>query len=96
MQEHQREMEGLLDNVRQLSREVRLQMLIINSYIPPEYQDMIDQVNISSLTLTFNLSVINNGNSNCLSVIITFAIFLLHSNNWMRPLLSPFAFTVKV
>lgn len=44
-QEHQREMEGLLDNVRQLSRELRLQLLTINSYIPQEYQDMIEQVN---------------------------------------------------
>ncbi|XP_013397202.1 kinesin-like protein KIF3A [Lingula anatina] len=42
-QEHQREMEGLLENVRQLSRELRLQMLIINSFIPPEYQEMIEQ-----------------------------------------------------
>ena len=37
-QEHQREMEGLLENVRQLSRELRLQMLIIDNFIPPEYQ----------------------------------------------------------
>ena len=37
-QEHQREMEGLLENVRQLSRELRLQMLVIDSFIPPEYQ----------------------------------------------------------
>lgn len=37
-------MEGLLDNVRQLSRELRLQMLVINSYIPQEYQEMIEQV----------------------------------------------------
>ncbi|QQP58256.1 Kinesin-like protein [Caligus rogercresseyi] len=33
-QEQQREMEGLLDNVRQLTRELRLQMLVIDSYIP--------------------------------------------------------------
>ena len=44
VQEHQREMEGLLDNVRQLSKELRLQILTINSYIPPEYQEMIEQV----------------------------------------------------
>ena len=31
-------MEGLLENVRQLSRELRLQMLLIDSFIPPEYQ----------------------------------------------------------
>ena len=37
-------MEGLLDNVRQLSKELRLQMLIINSYIPMEYQELIEQV----------------------------------------------------
>jgi kinesin family protein 3/17 len=37
-QEHQREMEGLLENVRQLSRDLRLQMLIIDNFIPPEYQ----------------------------------------------------------
>jgi kinesin family protein 3/17 len=36
-QEHQREMEGLLENVRQLSRELRLQMILIDSFIPPEY-----------------------------------------------------------
>nr|AUN27681.1 kinesin-like protein KIF3A [Phascolosoma esculenta] len=42
-QEHQREMEGLLENVRQLSRELRLQMLIIDNFIPPEYQEMIEQ-----------------------------------------------------
>lgn len=36
--EHQREMEGLLDSVRQLSRELRLQMLIIDSFIPSHYQ----------------------------------------------------------
>ncbi|CAH1778129.1 unnamed protein product [Owenia fusiformis] len=42
-QEHQREMEGLLENVRQLSRELRLQMVIIDQFIPPEYQEMIEQ-----------------------------------------------------
>ena len=42
-QEHQREMEGLLENVRQLSRELKLQMLIIDNFIPPEYQEMIEQ-----------------------------------------------------
>nr|XP_006820258.1 PREDICTED: kinesin family member 3A isoform X2 [Saccoglossus kowalevskii] len=42
-QEHQREMEGLLENVRQLSRELRLQMVVIDSFIPPEFQDMIEQ-----------------------------------------------------
>jgi len=37
-QEHQREMEGLLENVRQLSRELRQHMLVIDQFIPPEYQ----------------------------------------------------------
>lgn len=37
-QEHQREAEGLLENVRQLSRELRLNMLLIDAFIPPEYQ----------------------------------------------------------
>ena len=41
-QEHQREMEGLLENVRQLSRELKLQMLIIDNFIPPEYQVLLD------------------------------------------------------
>ena len=31
-------MEGLLDNVRQLTRDLRLQMLVIDAFIPPEYQ----------------------------------------------------------
>lgn len=42
-QEHQREMEGLLENVRQLSRELKLQMVVIDNFIPPEYQEMIEQ-----------------------------------------------------
>lgn len=36
--EHQREMEGLLESVRQLSRELSLQMLIIDSFVPSQYQ----------------------------------------------------------
>ena len=40
--EQQREMEGLLDSVRHLTRELRLQMLIIDSFIPREYLDIID------------------------------------------------------
>jgi len=31
-------MEGLLENVRQLSRELRQHMLVIDQFIPPEYQ----------------------------------------------------------
>lgn len=42
-QEHQREMEGLLENVRQLSRELKLQMVVIDNFIPPEFQEMIEQ-----------------------------------------------------
>ena len=41
--EHQREMEGLLENVRELSRELRLSMLTIDSFIPQEFQEMIEQ-----------------------------------------------------
>ncbi|XP_059094614.1 kinesin-like protein KIF3A [Tigriopus californicus] len=41
--EQQREMEGLLDNVRQLTRELRLQMLVIDSFIPTEYQELIER-----------------------------------------------------
>ncbi|XP_067132536.1 kinesin-like protein KIF3A [Centruroides vittatus] len=42
-QEHQREVEGLLENIRQLNRELRLTSLIIDSFIPTEYQDMLEQ-----------------------------------------------------
>nr|ALP83459.1 kinesin family member 3A [Boleophthalmus pectinirostris] len=41
-QEHHREIEDLLENIRRLSRELRLQMLIIDSFIPQEYQEMIE------------------------------------------------------
>lgn len=41
--DQQREMEGLLDNVRQLTRELRLQMLIIDAFIPPEYQAIVEE-----------------------------------------------------
>uniref|UniRef100_A0A672MYW7 Kinesin-like protein n=1 Tax=Sinocyclocheilus grahami TaxID=75366 RepID=A0A672MYW7_SINGR len=41
-QEHHREIEGLLENIRQLSRELRLQMLIIDNFIPQEYQEMVE------------------------------------------------------
>ena len=36
--EQQREMEGLLDSVRQLTRELRREMLLVDSFIPVEYQ----------------------------------------------------------
>merc|ERR1711953_285179 len=41
--EQQREMERLLDSVRHLTRELRLQMLIIDNFVPPEYQEMVEQ-----------------------------------------------------
>ncbi|XP_046401974.1 kinesin-like protein KIF3A [Ischnura elegans] len=41
--EKQREMEGLLDGIRGLSRELRLQSLIIENLIPPEFQEQIDR-----------------------------------------------------
>ena len=44
--EHQREMEGLLDSVRELSKELRLQMLLIDQFIPKNYQ-----VNFELLTV---------------------------------------------
>lgn len=37
-QEHQREMEGLLEGVRGIGRELQLQNLIVNHYIPVQYQ----------------------------------------------------------
>ena len=36
--DHQREIEGLLESVREMSKELKLQMQIINSYIPIEFQ----------------------------------------------------------
>ncbi|XP_037797639.1 LOW QUALITY PROTEIN: kinesin-like protein KIF3A [Penaeus monodon] len=41
--EHQREMEALLESVRHLSREHKLHQLIIDSFIPLEYQDMVER-----------------------------------------------------
>lgn len=37
-QEQQREKEGIYENIRSLSRELALCELVINSYIPKEYQ----------------------------------------------------------
>ena len=34
-------MEGLLDSVRQLTRELRREMLLVDSFIPVEYQVII-------------------------------------------------------
>ncbi|CAB4008592.1 kinesin KIF3A isoform X2 [Paramuricea clavata] len=42
-QEHQREIEGLLDNIRELNKEFRLQSMVIDSFIPQEFQQMIEQ-----------------------------------------------------
>lgn len=36
--EHQRAYESLLDSVREMSKELKLQTQIIESYIPPEFQ----------------------------------------------------------
>ena len=36
--DHQREIEGLLESVREMGKELKLQMQIINSYIPIEFQ----------------------------------------------------------
>uniref|UniRef100_A0A1I7ZH11 Kinesin-like protein n=2 Tax=Steinernema glaseri TaxID=37863 RepID=A0A1I7ZH11_9BILA len=41
--EHQREMEGLLDNVRQLKKELQLNMKLIDAYIPREYLELIEK-----------------------------------------------------
>lgn len=38
MREQQREMEGILDNIRALKREIQLADLVLDSYIPKEYQ----------------------------------------------------------
>lgn len=37
-QEHQREKEAIYENIRSLSRELSLCELVLNSYIPKEYQ----------------------------------------------------------
>lgn len=42
-QEQQREKEGIYDNIRSLSRELALCELVLSSYIPKEYQIMIEQ-----------------------------------------------------
>uniref|UniRef100_A0A0R3RXP2 Kinesin-like protein n=1 Tax=Elaeophora elaphi TaxID=1147741 RepID=A0A0R3RXP2_9BILA len=41
--EHQREMEGLLDSVRQLRSELLLQLLIIENYVPAEFLELIER-----------------------------------------------------
>ncbi|XP_048589279.1 kinesin-like protein KIF3A [Nematostella vectensis] len=42
-QEHQRETEGLLENIRELRRELQRQVLIIDSFIPVEFQELVEQ-----------------------------------------------------
>ncbi|KAI6177621.1 Kinesin-like protein [Aphelenchoides bicaudatus] len=41
--EHQREMEGLLENVRQLQKELKLYITLIGAYIPDTYVDLIEK-----------------------------------------------------
>ncbi|VDN03941.1 unnamed protein product [Thelazia callipaeda] len=41
--EHQREMEGLLDSVRQLRSELLLQLLVIENYVPAEFLELIER-----------------------------------------------------
>ncbi|CAL8070033.1 unnamed protein product [Calicophoron daubneyi] len=41
--EHAREMEGLLDNIRQLGRDLALQTMLIDHFIPKPYQKLIEQ-----------------------------------------------------
>lgn len=42
-EEHQRETEGLLDIIRELRKELLLDTLLIDSFIPPEFQERIEQ-----------------------------------------------------
>ena len=37
-EEHQRMMESLLDSIREITKDLKLQMQIINSYVPVEFQ----------------------------------------------------------
>lgn len=53
-QEHQREMEGLLEGVRGIGRELQLQELILNSYIPLEYQVSLNMCIIFFLNIKLN------------------------------------------
>jgi len=41
--EHQRRVESLLENIRQLNKEMQLQELLIEHTIPPEFQDLIEK-----------------------------------------------------
>ncbi|CAD6198252.1 unnamed protein product [Caenorhabditis auriculariae] len=42
-EEHQRQVEALLDDIRQLRKELLLNMAIIDEYIPPEYVELIEK-----------------------------------------------------
>jgi len=42
-QERAQQTEAMLDNIRELTKELNLSMLIIDNYIPPEFQDEIEQ-----------------------------------------------------
>lgn len=42
--EHERRVEGMLDDIKQLTKEMRLQELLINYTIPPEFQELIEKV----------------------------------------------------
>ena len=37
-QEHQRETEGLLDSIRELRRELQFETMLIDTFIPAEFQ----------------------------------------------------------
>ncbi|CAD5215506.1 unnamed protein product [Bursaphelenchus okinawaensis] len=41
--EHQREMEGMLENVRELQKELKLYITLIEAYIPDQYVDLIEK-----------------------------------------------------
>ncbi|CAD5221400.1 unnamed protein product [Bursaphelenchus xylophilus] len=41
--EHQREMEGLLENVRELQKELKLYIALIEAYIPEQFVDLIEK-----------------------------------------------------
>lgn len=53
--EHQREMEALLESVRLLSREHKLNQLIIDSFVPAEYQVSICKFGLIFKSLTLML-----------------------------------------
>ncbi len=41
--EAQQENEEMLDMIRELNKEVKLQTLVINSYVPQEFQEKLEQ-----------------------------------------------------